>query len=241
MSSNGNEGVNAAKRAAAYAAVEAHAGEGMRVGVGSGSTVVFAAERLGQLAKEHGWTSVVCVPTSFQSQQLIVEAGLVLSDLNQTPELDVAFDGADEIDGELNAIKGGGAAHTQEKLVAANAKTLILLVDESKDTGALGTKWAVPIEVLPGAWVVAKAALVKAGATSVVLRMAKAKAGPVVTDNGNFVLDAAFGVIAAADVAGLEAKINNIPGVVDNGLFAGLASEVFIGRSDGSFEVRRRE
>ena len=190
------------------------------------------------MVEERGLSNITCVPTSFQSQQLIVEAGLCLSDLIQTPVLDVAFDGADEIDPELNAIKGGGGAHTLEKLVATAAGYLVLLVDDSKESDVLGTTWAVPVEVIPAAYVVVTTALKALGAESAALRMAKAKAGPVVTDNGNFILDAAFGPIPGPEVAAKEAAINCIPGVVENGIFAGVGKEVYIGTQEGTVSHR---
>lgn len=229
-------GVEAAKRLAAYRAVDEYVtADGMRVGVGSGSTVVYAVERLGALAKEKGW-HFTCVPTSFQAKQLIVEAGLTLSDLTATPDLDVAIDGADEVDAKLNCIKGGGGCQTQEKIVASAAPTLVIIADYRKRAETLGTAWrkGVPIEVVPMAYRVVSRKLEALGGRPT-LRMAIAKAGPVVTDGGNLILDADFGAIA--DPAALEVRIKMIPGVVETGLFCGMAKVAYFGQEDGSVAV----
>jgi ribose 5-phosphate isomerase A len=218
-----------AKRSAAYAAVDEFVRPGMCIGVGSGSTVVYMVERL----KELRLPGIICVPTSFQAKNLIIEAGLVLSDLNVHSELDVAIDGADECDSALNCIKGGGGAQTQEKCVAFCAKTFVVIADHTKKSAVLGEKWkkGVPVEVLPFAYVAVSKALEKLGGKPV-LRMAKAKAGPVVTDNGNFVIDVDFGLIK--DPARLEHEISTIPGVVEVGLFVGMVSKAFFGNEDGT-------
>ncbi|KAJ2382918.1 ribose-5-phosphate isomerase rki1, partial [Coemansia sp. RSA 2559] len=166
MSSSSESLVEQSKRRAAFAAVDKHVDSSVRVlGIGSGSTVVYAAERLVELKKQNKiHPQLVCVPTSFQSKQLIIEAGLLAADLDDLSELDpgsgsfasvnVTIDGADEVDAELNAIKGGGAAHLREKLVANASKKLVLIADYRKDSTVLGEKWnkGVPVEVSPLAW-----------------------------------------------------------------------------------------
>ncbi|CAE7745779.1 Rpia, partial [Symbiodinium sp. KB8] len=173
-----------AKRAAARGAVDEYVKSGMVVGVGSGSTIVYGIQRLAELYHLQG-VDMVCVPTSFQSRQLIIEAGLPISDLTRHPELDVAIDGADEVDAALNAIKGGGACQTQEKLVAAAASKFVLVADHRKDSQVLGQSWTkgVPLEVLPGAYVTVMKRIEALGGKPH-LRMAVNKAGPVITDNG---------------------------------------------------------
>uniref|UniRef100_A0A8C3DZZ2 ribose-5-phosphate isomerase n=1 Tax=Corvus moneduloides TaxID=1196302 RepID=A0A8C3DZZ2_CORMO len=138
--------------------------------------------------------AIVCIPTSFQARQLILQNGLTLSDLDRNPELDVAIDGADEVDSDLNLIKGGGGCLTQEKIVAGFAKCFIVIADYRKKSDNLGEQWkkGVPIEVIPMAYVPVTRALTKKFGGVVELRMAVNKAGPVVTDNGNFILDWKF-------------------------------------------------
>ncbi len=230
-------GIDAAKRKAAYAAVDEFVRSGMNVGIGSGSTVVFAVERLEQLTKAKKLSGLTCVPTSFQSKILITQAGLVCSDSNETPELDVAIDGADEVDAELNCIKGGGGCQAQEKIVAACAKKFVVVADYRKESSKLGQKWAkgVPIEVLPMAYKLLMRR-VSEGKGTPVLRMASKKAGPVVTDNGNFIVDANFGVID--DPKALMTSLTLVPGVVEVGLFVGMACKAFFGQQDGSVTTR---
>ncbi|KAJ1721938.1 ribose-5-phosphate isomerase rki1 [Coemansia erecta] len=261
--------VEQAKRTAAFAAVDKHVDSSVRVlGIGSGSTVVYAAERLLELKNEGKLhPDLLCVPTSFQSKQLIVDAGLRAVDLDDLPVLDAAsasfasidvtIDGADEVDSELNAIKGGGGAHLREKLVANASRKLVLIADSRKDSETLGTKWekGIPVEVSPLAWRTIKrqlerlvpqsraqsAALASSAAFSFAnpkaeLRQAVRKAGPVVTDNGNFILDVAVGSIY--DPLSVEQLIKMIPGVIEVGIFSGMAKEAWFGNEDGSIVCR---
>jgi ribose 5-phosphate isomerase A len=147
------------------------------------------------------------------------------------------IDGADEVDPDLNLIKGGGAALTQEKIVASATEHLIIIVDSSKIVQKLGETGAVPVEVIPMAWKLVKTKLEEKGAR-VVLREGTGKAGPVVTDNGNFVLDAYFTKIS--NPGGLESELKSIPGVVENGLFVGMAKLVYVG-SDKDLKIVRKK
>ncbi|XP_038071329.1 ribose-5-phosphate isomerase-like [Patiria miniata] len=228
--------IEVAKRAAAYAAVDTHVKDNYRLGVGSGSTIVYAVERLAQRVKEEK-LSVQCVPTSFQARQLIVNNGLVLSDLEKTPQLDVAIDGADEVDRDLNLIKGGGGCQTQEKIVAANAKYLVVIADYRKKSSHLGEHWdrGVPIEVIPLAYRPIMNTLALQLGGEAVLRMAKSKAGPVVTDNGNFILDWKFKAVPESWEA-VNQQIKMIPGVVETGLFIKMTRQVYFGMEDGSIQ-----
>ena len=229
--------VEIAKRLAARRAVDENVKDGMRLGVGSGSTIVYAIQRLAELAAGDEKIRLTCVPTSFQSRNLIVDCGLTLSDLNACPELDLAIDGADEVDPQLNCIKGGGACQTQEKLVAAAAARFVVIADGRKQApGGLGSTWkkGVPIEVLPLAYVPVMRSLERMGGKPV-LRMGKEKAGPVVTDNSGFVVDCDFGVIA--DPSSLHSAIKALPGVVESGIFAGMAERAYFGQEDGSVLV----
>ncbi|KAJ3111907.1 hypothetical protein HDU96_005163 [Phlyctochytrium bullatum] len=166
------------------------------------------------------------------ARQLINEAELPLAELNSFPEIEVAFDGADEVDANLNCIKGGGGCHLQEKLVASAAKKFVVVADSRKDSHVLGTKWkkGVPVEVIPLAYRSVQRQLAALGGKPL-LRMAIQKAGPVVTDNGNFIIDVDFGAIA--DPAALHLAMIQIPGVVETGLFCNMASVAYFGGEDG--------
>ncbi|XP_069488309.1 ribose-5-phosphate isomerase [Ambystoma mexicanum] len=228
-----------AKRLAGFAAVDNHVKNNQALGIGSGSTIVYAVNRLAERVKQED-LHIVCVPTSFQARQLILQNGLVLSDLDRNPELDVAIDGADEVDSDLNLIKGGGGCLTQEKIVAGCAKTFIVIADYRKDSKNFGDQWkkGVPIEVIPMAYVpVAKALASKFGGVAD-LRMAVSKAGPVVTDNGNFLLDWKFDKLH--NWSTVNTAIKMIPGVVDTGLFIGMAEKVYFGMEDGSVSAREK-
>lgn len=219
------------KKKAAIKAVEENIKKNMIVGIGSGSTVVYAVQKLGQLNKEKA-LNLKCIPSSFQAHQLIIENGLDLVSLDQYPEIDIDFDGADEVDKDLNLIKGGGGCLVQEKIIATNSKILIIIVDFRKNSNQLGKNWknGVPIEVIPMAYFPILMKLKKLGGTPK-LRMAQLKSGPLITDNGNFIIDVDFGEIDKP--IDLDHKIRSIPGVVDTGLFIGMASKVYIGTREG--------
>ncbi|KAE8219356.1 hypothetical protein CF319_g6932 [Tilletia indica] len=227
-------GVEAAKRAAAYAAVDNHVHEGDGViGIGSGSTVPYVVERIAQQGaevNEKRWF----VPTGFQSRELIIKAGLRLGDVDSFPHIDVTIDGADEVDNFLNCIKGGGACHLREKVLAEAAREFIVVADYRKNSGLLGDKWeqGVPVEVAPFAYAKVLDNLRKLGSTKATLRMAKAKAGPVVTDNGNFCIDAPFPPSQMRDPAELLIRIKLLTGVVEVGLFCGMCKAAYFGNDD---------
>ncbi|MBN1803085.1 MAG: ribose 5-phosphate isomerase A [Candidatus Lokiarchaeota archaeon] len=223
------------KKLAAIKAVEENVKANMILGIGSGSTVVYAVEKIAELNK-NDHLNLKCIPTSFQSYQLIVEHGLDLVSLDQYPEIDLDIDGADEIDKDLNLIKGGGGCLVQEKIVASNSKNLIIIADFRKNSKNLGESWkkGVPIEVIPIAYVPIMKKLEKLGGKPV-LRMAKSKAGPLVTDNGNFIVDVDFGIISNPEQ--LNDKILKIPGVVDTGLFIKMAKKAYIGQENGQVLV----
>ncbi|EGG22639.1 ribose-5-phosphate isomerase [Cavenderia fasciculata] len=227
------ETLEKAKKLASYKAVDDNVRAGMKVGIGSGSTIKYAVDRIKELG-----IPLTCVPTSFQSTQLIIAAGLELSDLSRTPELDVTIDGADEVDAQLNLIKGGGACQLQEKIVAASSKKLIIVADFSKDSSQFGDNWkkGIPIEVVPMAYVPVMIKLERSFGLKPVLRMAVNKAGPVVTDNANFVIDAQFTSID--NPADLATKIKMIPGVVETGLFINMAEKAYFGQKDGTVKER---
>jgi ribose 5-phosphate isomerase A len=213
------------KRKAALEAVK-HVKNGFVVGLGSGSTAAYAIGALGERIKRKS-LSVLGVPTSYQAFLLAVKHGIAVTTLEEHPEINVTIDGADQIDAKLNLIKGMGGALAREKIVASASKQNIIIADESKKVKALGENGhPVPVEVLPFAVSIVKHKIEALGGKPV-LREGKGKVGPVITDNGNVVIDASFGVIRNA--AELELKLKMIPGVVETGLFIGLASTAYIG------------
>jgi len=187
--------VESSKRAAAYRAVDEHYPTSAKViGIGSGSTVVYVVERIAQLPRDKT-DGVVFVPTGYQSRDLIVKAGLKLGSVELLTEMmDVTFDGADEVDPFLNCIKGGGACQFQEKLVAINSRKLVVVADFRKLSPSLSTHYpGIPIEVVPAATSYVLARLTALGSVGPALRLGgTSKAGPCVTDNGNFIIDAPF-------------------------------------------------
>lgn len=234
--------VEAAKKAAAYLAVDEHFPQNAKVvGIGSGSTVVYVVDRISQRSDVQ---NVIFVPTGFQSRQLLQKAGLIVGSIDsfKVGDLDIAFDGADEVDSQLNCIKGGGACLFQEKLVSMCAKKFILVADYRKKSQALGVNWTqgIPIEVVSMSYNKVTADLYNLGATSVVLREGgKAKAGPIVTDNNNFILDAVFPPLKPEEVAELDHKIKLLVGVVETGLFTN-GDVAYFGESNGTYSVRYR-
>jgi len=226
------------KKNAAFKAVEENVKKGMILGIGSGSTVVYAVKKIAEINKTED-LNLKCIPTSFQSRQLIEENGLTLVTLDQYPEIDLDIDGADEIDKALNLIKGGGGCLVQEKIVASSSKNLVIIADYRKKSEKLGENWnkGVPIEVIPFGYVPILKKLEKLGGKPV-LRMAKAKAGPIVSDNGNFIIDVDFGLIESP--SDMNDKLLKIPGVVDTGLFVGMASKAYIGQKDGKVVILQK-
>jgi ribose 5-phosphate isomerase A len=226
-SSNAN-----AKRAAGEAASDL-VKSGMVVGLGTGSTVAWTIKRLGERVNREG-LDFLGVATSFQAENLAIASGIRLTTLNSHPVLDIAIDGADQVDANLFVIKGGGAAHTREKVVSCSARRFVIVADESKYVDKL--IWPVPVEVLPFALRLVERLLKELGGKPV-LRLGKMKDGPVITDNGNFVLDTDFGEIE--DPRGLAAKISPLPGVVGHGIFDNL-DELYLARAEGVERIKRR-
>jgi ribose 5-phosphate isomerase A len=201
--------------------------DGMTVGIGTGSTIAFLIEELGRRVREEGIRVAFVVPTSFQSRLLCGKLGIPMRDIQDCARLDLAIDGADEVDPRLDLIKGGGAAHTREKIVAAMAREFVVVVDESKLVPALGASFAIPVEVLPSGLAYIEGALRELGGTSALRMATSGKDGPVVTDNGQFVLDVRFP--PGTDLRAADGKLHQIPGVVETGLFIDLASRVLVG------------
>ncbi|MBX2865954.1 MAG: ribose-5-phosphate isomerase RpiA [Leptolyngbyaceae cyanobacterium MAG.088] len=217
-------------------AAAAQVKSGSIVGLGTGSTTAFAIQFIGERLAAGEIKDVVGIPTSFQASVLAKKHGIPLTTLDEAPRIDIAIDGADEVDPQQNLIKGGGAAHTREKVVDGLAARFVVVVDSSKLVDKLGSTFALPVEVLPMAVTPVTRALEALGGKPE-LRMGVNKDGPVITDQGNMVLDVTMTGID--DPAELEKTINNIPGVLENGLFVGVADEVLIGEViDGKASVR---
>uniref|UniRef100_A0A2H6NBR1 Ribose-5-phosphate isomerase n=2 Tax=Micrurus TaxID=8634 RepID=A0A2H6NBR1_9SAUR len=228
-----------AKKLAAWAAINNHVQTNHVLGIGSGSTIVHAVHKLAERVKKEN-LNIVCIPTSFQARQLILQNGLTLSDLDRHPELNVAIDGADEVDSDLSLIKGGGGCLTQEKIVAGCAKSFIVIADYRKKSKDFGEQWkkGIPIEVIPMAYVPITKRLTNIFGGVTELRMAVNKAGPVVTDNGNFLLDWKFDKLHNWNEVNIAIKM--IPGVVETGLFINIAERVYFGMEDGSVSVHEK-
>ncbi len=210
-----------AKRAAGFRAADM-AEDGMVVGLGTGSTVYFTIERLSERIRDG--LRITGIPTSFQTALRARDAGIPLTTLDDNPEIDLAIDGADEVDPKLRLIKGRGAAHTREKCVAAAAKHFIVVVDEKKVVRKLGGA-PVPVEVLPFAIMPVLKELRALGCMPVI-REAVRKDGPVITDNGNFIVDCSFDEINNPEI--LEAAIASIPGVIESGLFCSFVRKTTV-------------
>ena len=199
---------------------------GMIVGLGTGSTTAYMIQFLGERLQSGQLRDIKGIPTSFQSTVLAKRYGVTLTTLDEVEQIDIAIDGADEVDPQKNLIKGGGAAHTREKIVDCLAEQFIVVVDSSKLVEKLGSTFLLPIEVIPVAINPVIRAIEKLGGQPEV-RMGVKKAGPVVTDQGNLVIDVKFDSI---DNPGeLEKTLNNIPGVLENGLFVGVADIILVG------------
>ena len=206
------------------------------IGLGTGSTTAFAIQFLGERLQKGEIANIAGIPTSFQAEILARQYGIPVTTLDAVEQVDIAIDGADEVDPNKVLIKGGGAAHTREKLIDGQAKSFIVVVNSSKLVDQLGSTFALPVEVMPLARVTVTAALKRLGSEPE-LRMGINKDGPIVTDQGNFIIDAKFDRID--NPADLEKNINNLPGVLDNGLFVGLADIILVGEiKDGQPVIR---
>lgn len=209
---------------------------GSIVGLGTGSTTAYTIQFLGDRLKTGELKDILGIPTSFQAEVLAKQYGIPLTTLDAVDHIDIAIDGADEVDPHKNLIKGGGAAHTREKIVDYLANQFIVVVDSSKIVERLGSSFPVPVEVIPMAIAPVMRAIEKLGGKPE-LRMGVRKAGPVITDQGNMVVDVKFDIIN--EPADLEKTLNNIPGVLENGLFIGVTDLVLVGEvKDGQSLVR---
>ncbi len=219
------------KKAVAEAAVN-EVTSNMIVGLGSGSTAAIMIKTLANKIKTGELKEIRGVPTSFQSEVLALELGIPLIDLVSVDQIDLAIDGADEVNPSYQLIKGGGACHVREKLVASKANKLLIVVDQTKLVKNLNEEFPLPVEVLPSAWKQVKDVIENMDAQCK-LRLAEKKAGPVVTDEGNLILDVLFngGIKNPKEI---ELQINNIPGVLENGLFVDLTYKVLVGKVENN-------
>jgi len=214
------------------AALEAakHVKDGFIVGLGSGSTAAFAIEALGERMKTED-LHIMGIPSSYQAFQLAVKYGIPVTTLEEHPVIDVTIDGADQLTPELYLIKGGGAALTREKIVASATKFNIIIADQAKKAPYLGCNGQfVPVEVIPFALSPVTRTLIEMGG-KVTFREVRGKLGPIITDNGNAVVDVVFGEIR--NPAELAVQMKMIPGVVETGFFIGLTDIVYLGTASG--------
>jgi ribose 5-phosphate isomerase A len=206
--------------------------DGDVVGLGTGSTAYFAVVALGERVK--AGLKIIGIPTSVATADLARSVGIPLTTLDEHPEIDITIDGADEVDPKLNLIKGGGGALTREKVVATASKRMVVVADSSKVVKTLG-KFPLPVEVIAFARTVIEKKIAALGG-SPKLRM-RPDGSPYLTDNANQILDCSFGRIS--DPAALARALSEMPGVVEHGLFIGVAKLAFVGKGDSVEEVRR--
>ena len=222
---------DAMKREAAGRAL-AHVTSGMRLGLGTGSTAAHFVDLLGVRVREG--LDVLCVPTSELTRAQAQALGIPLTTLDETPELDLTIDGADEFDANLRLIKGGGGALLREKIVAAASKKMFVIADATKEVQTLGA-FPLPVEIDCFGARATRLHIERLanglGLFGSIVERATASGAPYLTDGGHYILDCAFGVIPAPEL--LASRLRAIPGVVDHGLFIGLATAVFIGGPDG--------
>jgi len=221
--------VEEAKRRAAEEAVK-HVEDGQIIGLGSGSTAAYAIRLLGERLRRGELRNIYGIPTSLQAAYEAIEASIPLTTLEEHPTVDVAIDGADQLDARLNLIKGGGAALLREKIVASCSRLYIIVADERKLARRLGEGCPIPLEVHPMAVKPVLRRLEELGARASI-RMARGKVGPVVTDNGNLIIDADFGPLE--DPEKLDRRLKAMPGILETGLFLGYADLAYIGTKTG--------
>ncbi len=215
------------KKLAGYRAVD-FVESGMVVGLGTGSTAIWAVRRIAEKLRNGELRQIIGVPTSIVTEQEARSLGIPLATLDEQPAIDITIDGADEVDPNLDVIKGGGGALLREKLVAQASRRMVVIVDESKLSAQLGTKFYVPVEVVTFGWESQARFLQTLGA---VVKLRVKEGNPFVTDQGNYILDCTFGPIANA--AQLAQQLKQRTGIVDSGLFIGLVTDLIVAKADG--------
>ena len=213
------------KRLAAEKACE-YIEDGMILGLGTGSTVKYALNKIGEMV--NNGLKIKGIPTSIQTKKIAINKMIPLTTLEENPEIDLTIDGADEVDSELRLIKGGGGALTREKIISYYSKKVIIVTDETKVVKMLGIDFPLPVEVIKFGMDLTKKKLKEFGCN---VELREIMNNPYITDNSNYILDCEFERIQ--DPEQLELDINNIPGVVENGLFIGLADEIIVGSKQG--------
>ncbi len=215
------------KKLAGYRAVD-FVESGMVVGLGTGSTAIWAVRRIAEKLRNGELRQIIGVPTSIVTEQEARSLGIPLAPLDEQPAIDITIDGADEVDPALDVIKGGGGALLREKLVAQASRRMVVIVDESKLSAQLGTKFYVPVEVVTFGWESQARFLQTLGA---VVKLRAKEGNPFVTDQGNYILDCTFGPIANATQ--LAQQLKQRTGIVDSGLFIGLVTDLIVAKADG--------
>ncbi len=208
---------------------------GMVLGLGTGSTTRFAIELIGNRIRDGSLEDIVGIPSSLETEKLANSLGIPLTSFEQHPAIDVTIDGADEVDPQLDLIKGGGGALLREKIIAQASSRTVIIVDEGKISSTLGTLWTVPVEVIPFAWQLETVYLMTLQA-GVVLRKTSDDQ-PFSTDQGNFILDCDFGPIT--DPEELSLQLNQRAGIMEHGLFLGLATDVIVAGEDDISHLKR--
>ena len=218
------------KKIAAKKATE-NVRSGMIVGLGTGSTVYYALLKLGAMVREG--LDIMGIPTSEGTEKIAIAQKIPLTTLATHPTIDLTIDGADEVDAHLNLIKGGGAALVREKIIANASKEILIVVDESKVSRVLGTTFPLPVEIVKFGWEATQAAVNRICGKSILRQnpLQNGDSSPLITDNGNYILDCHFDGIPAPEAVELE--LNNIPGVVENGIFVNRADKIIIGTPSG--------
>ena len=203
---------------------------GMIVGLGTGSTVYYALLKLGEMVREG--LDIVGIPTSAGTEEIAIAQQIPLTTLASSPTIDLTIDGADEVDAHLNLIKGGGAALVREKIIANASKRILIVVDESKVSRVLGTTFPLPVEIVRFGWESTQTEVNRiCGRSTLRLTTQNGNQQPLITDNGNYILDCHFDGIPEPEK--IELQLNNIPGVVENGIFVNRADKVIIGTPSG--------
>ncbi|MCK5591821.1 MAG: ribose 5-phosphate isomerase A [Candidatus Pacebacteria bacterium] len=222
------------KKAAAEKGVD-HIKSGMILGLGTGSTFVYALNKIARLINKGELKNIAGIPTSKKTEKLAVELGVPLTTLSEQPEIDLTIDGADEVDNNLNLIKGGGGALLREKIIAQASNRNIIIVDDSKLSENLGQKWAVPVEIIPFAFEVEKKFLESIGA---VTKLRREKNGEIyITDEGNYIIDANFGIID--NPTNLAVMLESRAGIVEHGLFIDTTALLIVSTVNGIKEIKR--
>jgi len=216
------------KQAGEYAVTE-FVRSGMLLGLGFGSTAIHGVNKIGELIQSGELTNITAIACANQTESLARQLGIPLVEFTPDTVIDLTIDGADEVDPQFNLIKGGGGALTREKVVAIASKREVIVVDEGKLSDVLGTNWHIPIEVVPFGWQAQIGFLRNLGAEPI--RRALEDGSPLITDQHNYIIDANFGLIT--DPEGLGAKIKARPGIVEHGLFLGLATDLIVASMNG--------